>query len=259
MQGYDLFMIVILAAAVLWGAWKGLAWQVASLASIILSYIAALAFRQPLANFLSKQVELVPPLDIGLAMLLLFLGTSIVVWVGFNLVSEAIEKVKLKEFDRQIGALLGLAKGVLLCTVITLLAVTIVSDQSRQQIYSSRSGYYISVLLRKVQPVLPPEVQSRLQPYQENLHKNVVPRPGEFSGKYLEGQAEPPNQFQPRQFPQEASPANWTTEADERRGVQRSSYEQESNSSRPLDFEFDQNSFRSRQPQRSGFDANRQY
>ncbi len=166
MQGYDLFMIIILAAAVIWGAWKGLAWQVASLASVVLSYIAALSFRQPLAGFLSQQVELVPPLDTGLAMLILFLGTSLIVWVGFNLVSESIQKLKLKEFDRQVGALLGLAKGVLLCTVITLLAVTIVSDQQRQQIYNSRSGYYISVLLNKIQPILPPEVQSRLQPYE---------------------------------------------------------------------------------------------
>lgn len=226
MQGYDLFMIIILAAAILWGAWKGLAWQVASLASIILSYIAAISFRQPLANYLSQQVELVPPLDTGLAMLILFIGTSIVVWVGFNLVSEGIEKVKLKEFDRQIGALLGLAKGILLCTVITLLAVTIVSDQQRQQIYGSHSGYYISVLLRKVQPILPPEVQSRIQPYEENLQKNVVPRPGEISGKFLDRQTESTNQFQPAPNPRESSPANWTTEADERRGVQRSSYEQ---------------------------------
>ena len=96
MQGYDLFMIIILAAAIIWGAWKGFAWQVASLASVILSYVAAMMFRQPLATFLSQQVELVPPLDTGLAMLILFLGTSLVVWVGFNLVSETIEKVKLK-------------------------------------------------------------------------------------------------------------------------------------------------------------------
>ena len=72
MQGYDLFMIIILAAAVIWGAWKGLAWQVASLASVVLSYVAAMMFRQPVANFLSQQVELVPPLDTGLAMLILF-------------------------------------------------------------------------------------------------------------------------------------------------------------------------------------------
>ena len=237
MQGYDLFMIIILAAAVIWGAWKGFAWQVASLASIVLSYIAAMMFRQPLAGFLSQQVELVPPLDTGLAMLILFLGTSLVVWVGFNLVSESIQKLKLKEFDRQVGALLGLAKGVLLCTVITLLAVTIVSDQQRQQIYNSRSGYYISVLLNKIQPILPPEVQSRLQPYEQNLEKNVVPRPGEFSNQFLNPQAEPAGGI-----------GDWTTEADER-GVQRSSYE-----SPNLDLEFKQGSFGSTRPQNGGFD-----
>ena len=213
MQGYDLFMIIILAAAVIWGAWKGLAWQVASLASVVLSYIAAMMFRQPVANFLSQQVELVPPLDTGLAMLILFLGTSLIVWVGFNLVSESIQKLKLKEFDRQVGALLGLAKGVLLCTVITLLAVTIVSDQQRQQIYNSHSGYYISVLLQKVQPILPPEVQSRIRPYEENLEKNVVPRPGEFSKGLLNSQESA------------GSTSGWSTEADERGGVKRSSYE----------------------------------
>jgi membrane protein required for colicin V production len=214
MQGYDLFMIIILAAAVIWGAWKGLAWQVASLASVVLSYVAAMMFRQPVAGFLSQQVELVPPLDTGLAMLILFLGTSLLVWVGFNLVSETMQKLKLKEFDRQVGAVLGLAKGILLCTVITLLAVTIVSDQQRQQIYNSRSGYYISVLLNKIQPILPPEVQSRLQPYEENLEKNVVPRPGEFSNQFLNPREEPAN-----------SAAGWSTEADERRAVERSSYD----------------------------------
>jgi membrane protein required for colicin V production len=230
---------------VIWGAWKGLAWQVASLASVVLSYVAAMMFRQPVAGFLSKQVELVPPLDTGLAMLILFLGTSLVVWVGFNLVSESIQKLKLKEFDRQVGALLGLAKGVLLCTVITLIAVTIVSDQQRQQIYNSRSGYYISVLLRKVQPILPPEVQSRLQPYEENLQKNVVPRPGEFSNQFLNGE-EPAN-----------SPAGWSTEADERRAVERSSYEEEvpfgltpnGTPTPTLDLEFKQGSFGSTRPQ----------
>ena len=246
MQGYDLFMIIILAAAVIWGAWKGLAWQVASLASVLLSYIAALTFRQPLAGFLSQQVELVPPLDTGLAMLVLFLGTSLVVWVGFNLVSESIQKLKLKEFDRQVGALLGLAKGVLLCTVITLFAVTIVSDQQRQQIYSSRSGYYISVLLQKIQPILPAEVQSRIQPYEENLEKNVVPRPGEFSKQFLDSEDD-----------RAASPAGWSAEADERRSVRRSNYEQGSSNSQALDLEFKQDSFRSRQPQSSGLDSNR--
>ena len=236
MQGYDLFMIIILAAAVIWGAWKGLAWQLASLASIVLSYIVALYFRQPLAGLLSQQVELTPPLDVGLSMLILFLGTSLVVWVGFNLVSEAITKVKLKEFDRQVGALLGLAKGVLLCTVITLFAVTIVSNDQREQIYKSRSGYYISVLLKKVEPVLPTEVQDRLEPYQENLQQNVLPpRRGDFSGEYRRAESDA------------------SVDSEEPQIIIPSSYEAEMPS---LDFEFKQRSF-DVHPQGGGFDPSR--
>jgi len=47
----------------------------------------------------------------------------------------------LKEFDRQVGALLGLAKGVLLCTVITLLAD---SGLKVQEKFSSRDELYIA-------------------------------------------------------------------------------------------------------------------
>ena len=84
MQAYDIFMLIVLGVAVVWGAWKGLAWQIASLASIALSYFVALNFRQPLAGVINAS----PPWNVFLAMLILFLGTGLVVWVGFNLASE---------------------------------------------------------------------------------------------------------------------------------------------------------------------------
>ena len=87
MQAYDLLMLIVLVAAVVWGAWKGFAWQVASLASLVASYILALTFRQQVAQFISAT----PPWNMFLAMLILFLGTSLVVWVGFNFVAELIE------------------------------------------------------------------------------------------------------------------------------------------------------------------------
>src|SRR6187401_319624 len=133
MQAYDLFMLIVLALAVVWGAWKGLAWQIASLASITLSYFVALQFRQPLAGVINAS----PPWNVFSAMLILFLGTGLVVWIGFNLVSEAIERVKLKEFDRQLGAIFGAAKGVLLCVLITLFSVALLGDGQRQAICNS--------------------------------------------------------------------------------------------------------------------------
>ncbi len=169
MQGYDFLMIGVLVGAVAWGAWKGLAWQVASTASMVLSYFVALNFRMPLAAIIKTD----PPWNIFVSMLILFLGTSIVVWLCFNFVSQAIEKMKLKEFDRQIGAIVGLAKGVILCIIITLFAMTLLDQPRRQAIVNSRSGMYIAQILAKADAIMPREVHDVLGPYVHGLDGNA--------------------------------------------------------------------------------------
>jgi membrane protein required for colicin V production len=172
MQAYDILMLVVLGLAIVWGAWKGLAWQIASIASIGLSYVVALNFRQPLARIINAS----PPWNIFLAMLILFLGTGLIVWIGFNLVSELIERVKLKEFDRQLGALFGAAKGVLLCVLVTLFSVALLGDAQRQAICNSKSGYYIAVLLDRADMVIPRELHEVLAPYLDRLDR-TIPHP----------------------------------------------------------------------------------
>jgi membrane protein required for colicin V production len=169
MQPYDILMLIVLAAAVAWGAWKGLAWQIASLASIALSYFVALRFRGQLAGVISAA----PPWNIFLSMLILFLGTGLIVWIGFNFVSELIERVKLKEFDHQLGALFGAGKGVLLCVLITLFSVALLSDAQRQAICNSRSGYYIALLLDRAGGVIPAELHQVLGPYLNNFDRAI--------------------------------------------------------------------------------------
>ena len=169
MQAYDILMLIVLALAVVWGAWKGLAWQIASIASIGLSYFVALHFRGPLAGVINAS----PPWNIFLSMLILFLGTGLIVWIGFNLVSEAIERVKLKEFDRQLGALFGAAKGVILCVLVTLFSVALLGDAQRQAICNSKSGYYIAVLLDRADMVIPRELHDVLAPYLDKLDRSV--------------------------------------------------------------------------------------
>ena len=46
-------------------------------------------------------------------MLVLYIVTSLAIWFLFRMVSGIVNRVKLREFDRQMGALFGLAKGVL--------------------------------------------------------------------------------------------------------------------------------------------------
>src|SRR5689334_6451698 len=92
MQAYDVFMLTVLGAAIAWGAWKGLAWQIASIVSIGLSYFVAVNFRGPVSQLFHYDP---PEWNNFLAMLVLYLGTSLVIWVAFNLIRDFLEKVQL--------------------------------------------------------------------------------------------------------------------------------------------------------------------
>lgn len=161
MEAYDVIMLLVLVGATVFGAWKGMAWQIASLASLAISYIVALRFSPQLAPLLGDQ----PPWNRLLAMLILYMATSLAIWLVFRVVSGFIDRLKLKEFDHQLGALFGLAKGVLLCVAITLFAVALLPDPQRRQIMDSRSGFYIAMLLDRADAVMPEEIKDVLHPY----------------------------------------------------------------------------------------------
>jgi membrane protein required for colicin V production len=166
MQAYDIVMLVILAAATLFGMVKGFAWQIASLASIIVSYFVAYNFRDEVA----ARIQVNPPMNTFIAMLLLYAGSSFVIWVVFRLVSGSIDQVRLKEFDRQMGALFGLGKGIIYCLLITMFAMTLLGDRQRQAIITSKSGNYINRFLSSAQGVvLPKEIDSVIRPYLDRM------------------------------------------------------------------------------------------
>lgn len=167
MEAYDIVMLVVLIGAALFGAVKGFAWQLASIGSIAVSYMVAYHFREPF----SESINAAPPWNRFLAMLILYVGTSLVIWMLFRMVSRTIDRMKLKEFDRQIGALFGLAKGALYCTLITLFAVTLLGDRIREKIVGSRSGHYIAQFLDKSQAVIPPELHEVVQPVLEKFDR----------------------------------------------------------------------------------------
>jgi membrane protein required for colicin V production len=190
MQTYDVLMLVVLVAATIFGMWKGMAWQIASLASLVLSYFIALRFADQLAPKFEGIAP--PPLNKFVAMLVIYMGTSFVIWSLFRFISGVIDRVKLESFDRQMGALFGFAKGVLLCVAITFFAVSLLPQPQKEQILASQTGHYIVVLIDKTDSVVPPEIHDVIGPY---LHK-------------IEQQLNPNNQFNSQHagWPQAAFP-----------------------------------------------------
>ncbi len=169
MQAYDIIMLIVLAASTFLGFKKGLAWQIASLAAIIVSYVVAVQFRDVVAT----HIDTAPPWNTFLAMLILYIATSLVIWLAFQLIRGFIDRAKLKEFDQQLGAIFGLAKGAALCIIITLFAVTLLTDNLRQQIIDSHSGLYIARILDRANGVMPDELHEFLHPYLEQLEQRM--------------------------------------------------------------------------------------
>ncbi|MEL6897501.1 MAG: CvpA family protein, partial [Planctomycetota bacterium] len=168
MAFYDILMLIILVGMALWGFSKGLAWQIAMLASLVVSYFVAVNFREPVSQSISAD----PPWNKFFAMLLLYVGTSLVIWIAFRMVSSSIEKMKLKDFDRQIGALFGAARGALYCILITLFATTLLGAGVRNAIVSSYSGRTIAGLLDHSDAVIPEEIHTVLRPHLERFEES---------------------------------------------------------------------------------------
>ncbi|MGB7325546.1 MAG: CvpA family protein [Rubripirellula sp.] len=181
MEIYDIVMLVVLIGAMLFGAVKGLAWQLASIASILGSYFVALKLREPFGRSISVE----PPWNQFLAMLILFIGTSLLIWVAFRMISSSIDRMKLKEFDNHIGAVFGLLKGALYCTLITMFAVTLAGQTVREKVVQSKSGIYIAKVLDQSQSVIPPEIHEVIGPYIDRFEQEF--NGAESAGSSLAG------------------------------------------------------------------------
>jgi membrane protein required for colicin V production len=171
MQAYDIIMLIVLLVAIIMGYRRGLAWQVASISAIFVSYFVAIRFRDVIAS----RIDAAEPWNTFLAMLILYIASSLVIWIAFQLVKGAIDRAKMKEFDQQMGAMLGAVKGIVLCIVITFFAVTLLGETQKDQIIHSRSGYFIARLLDKAHGVMPAELDQVLGPYLKRLDEQLEP------------------------------------------------------------------------------------
>jgi len=196
-QPYDLLMLAVVIGAMLFGVWKGMAWQIAALASVVVSGAVAVHSSAALAPRFGTQ----EPWNRFLALLVLYVATAAAIWLVFRLVARVIDRVQLKEFDRQLGTLFGLAKGVLYCVVITFFTVTL-SEGGRQAVMQSRSGVLIARGIRNANPILPADVRLWLGKYIDELDERLHAPPASAESP----QASPvPFPTVPQQVPQ-ASP-----------------------------------------------------
>ena len=147
---FDLFVLVVLVLATFWGGMRGIVSQMTSILSWLASAYIATHYYSIVAKFMNASYAYYKPL----AMIVTFIVSALLIRIASNIVKNMVSLAGLKEFDRQMGAALGLLKGALLCLLVTFVLI-IFNGSSRSIVENSKSGPYFAAFISKIQRHLP--------------------------------------------------------------------------------------------------------
>ena len=157
---YDAAMAGVVVGGMIWGAWRGVTWQLASLASLILGYTVAHQLSTQLAPHFPGDAVV----SRTLAMMAVYAGVSAGVFGVAWALRATLRKLKFEAFDRHLGMLLGGMEGTLIGMVATFFVVSL-APSMRDPIFASPSGQMVGTLMDAAGPVLPAEIRSALAPF----------------------------------------------------------------------------------------------
>lgn len=152
----DLALLIGLTASVLLGAWRGLLTELLALMGWVVAWLAARFLGADVATHVpvgspGDQVNLVS------GMVLAFVGA----WLVWALVSWGVSKLiqasGLGGSDRLLGALFGLARG-LLAAMAFFVLVSMTPAAQADVWRASRGVSWLGSVLQGLRPILPPEV-----------------------------------------------------------------------------------------------------
>lgn len=156
----DWTLLALLALSVLVGLWRGLVFELMSLAGWVVAYVAAQVWSPEVAGWLPIGVR-GSALNQAAGFVATFLGVLIAWTLAARLLRLVIHATPLTLIDRSLGAAFGLMRGaVLLLALATVVAFT---PAARAQAWQDSQG---AALLRQalqgLKPVLPAEVARHL-------------------------------------------------------------------------------------------------
>lgn len=117
----DYFILAIVAVSALLSLWRGFIKEALSLVSWVAALWVALLFFDDLGRYLAQWID-TPSVRGVVAFVILFVGTVLVGGVVNFLVGKLVEKSGLSATDRSLGVLFGVARGVVIVSVLVMLA-----------------------------------------------------------------------------------------------------------------------------------------
>lgn len=162
----DYVLIAIVALSAVISLLRGFIREALALVGWVAAVWLVLSFTQPVAALFTEQVE-VPSVRMGIAALIIFVGTLIVAAIVGYLVGLLVDKTGLSGTDRMLGVVFGAARGVIIAAILVLLAGLTPLPRD--------PWWHASVLLPRFQQVA--EQLRTLLPDEIARHVNFMPAP----------------------------------------------------------------------------------
>ena len=155
LPAFDVFVILFLLYCIFMGGKRGMFLQITSIASLLAGWYVSSRYS---AHFVSYF-----PLGDTLSGKASSVVTFFAVMIGITILGRVLSGMfiagVLKEVNRQLGALFGLIKGVVVCLVITYFAVTL-SNATKNFVIGSQSGKMMVQILCEAQTIIPDNPQT---------------------------------------------------------------------------------------------------
>lgn len=160
MNTLDWVLLAVLLLSALVGMWRGLVYEVLSVAAWIAAFVAAQAYASQAAGWLPIE-GLSAGLQVALGFALVFVVVAFAGGLLAWMVKKMVAAVGLRPIDRALGAAFGLLRG-----AVVLLAVAVVVGMSPMRTDPGWQGSWVAQLLGgslvSLKPLLPDAVARHL-------------------------------------------------------------------------------------------------
>lgn len=145
-------MAVLLLSSLL-GIWRGLVYEVLSVAGWVVAFFAAQAYAGRMADWL-PMAQFAPALRLAAGFALVFIATAFACGTVSWLIKKMVASVGLRPVDRVLGAAFGVARGLLILLALTVV-VSMTPWHAKPVWRASPVAAVLTHGLGAIKPVLP--------------------------------------------------------------------------------------------------------
>lgn len=153
MSWVDVALLAVLGLSILLGLWRGLVYEVLSVAGWVIAFFVAQRFAGDVAEMLPME-QFAPALRLAAGFALVFISTAFACGMVSWLVKKMVASVGLRPVDRILGGVFGIARGLLILLGLTVVvSMTPLHAEPAWQASPVAAG--LAQGLGAIKPVLP--------------------------------------------------------------------------------------------------------